>query len=155
MASLPHFPTQWVPRKRVDCGSAGAKQSAVFTVGGHPSPHLKMGASEEWLWGHPSGWLFNQAEGVYFHTASGKLFVDEGSTGPVQLDGGGHESLGAPARLKGCIRWFSHKGFGFIEPDDQQGLSGDVYAHRSELQQPEGEISLTPKQPLIQHKFKQ
>eukprot|EP00913_Durusdinium_trenchii_P016750 g15744.t1 len=95
-------------------------------------------------WGHDSGWLFNQAEGVYFHSASGKLFLGD-SHGALQADGG--RWLGMVTELRRVVQplrvFKAHEGFGFIDPDGQQGLSGDVYVHHSALQQPEGASAST------------
>eukprot|EP00439_Symbiodinium_sp_Y106_P020147 s6953_g2.t1 len=98
-------------------------------------------------WGHPSGdWLFNKSEGIYFHSASTKLFMeDPRAPGQFLPVGGDTADLGAPARLRGRIRWFSRsKGFGFLapwpkSPDAPPGVSEDVFLHRSQLLPPEAD----------------
>ncbi|CAJ1357334.1 unnamed protein product [Effrenium voratum] len=106
-----------------------------------------LDASGSGWWGHMSGaWLFNKAEGIYFHTVTGKLIMEDSQTGDfIALGSAGAPDLAPPARLKGCIRWFS-KGFGFIAPwpELRDSASSDVFLHRSELLPPEGEPAALP-----------
>ncbi|CAE7556832.1 NRT2.5, partial [Symbiodinium microadriaticum] len=141
---------------------AGPAQTAA-AEGLAPPPFASgdyiLDSSGSGWWGHPSGdWLFNKSEGIYFHSASTKLFMeDPRAPGQFLPVGGDTADLGAPARLRGRIRWFSRsKGFGFVapwpkSPDAPPGVSEDVFLHRSQLLPPEmdeGGAAL-PRLPLV------
>ena len=52
-------------------------------------------------------------------------------------------------KLTGTVKWFdSKKGFGFISPDVESGLNGDVFVHQSNIVSATGFRTLTDGLPV-------
>ena len=61
----------------------------------------------------------------------------------------GFTSKASSGRMLGSVKWFeSKKGFGFITPNPESGLKGDVFVHQSNIVSATGFRTLTDNLPV-------